>query len=89
MGEEPIQSNASDEKFAGRDYLTYREAQEFLGGIGATALYYYVRDLGIPRYKFPRHRERYLAIEDVRRIALYMAQPWPISPSEAKQDESS
>jgi hypothetical protein len=68
-------AKAEENKYAGREYLDYAEAGDYLG-IKRATLFNYINDLEIQTYKFKRDRRRYLAIADVKRIEEVLDKPW-------------
>ena len=62
-------------KYAGKEYLTYEEAADYLG-IKRATLYNYIGELDIRTRKFKRDRRRYLTMADTQRLEQFIETPW-------------
>lgn len=81
MSNMPRKEKADKNKYAGKAYLDYEEAADYLG-IKRATLYNYITALKIQTHKFRLDRKRYLAIADVQRIDEIMDSPWLAGPDE-------
>jgi hypothetical protein len=89
MANKPRIAKADKGKYEGREYLSYIEAEDYLGMKRAT-LFNYINDLEIKTHKFKRDTRRYLAIADVKRIEEVLKNPWLAGPDkEEKHAEES
>lgn len=66
--------DAHPKKYAGKQFLDYEEAMDYLG-IGRSTLYSYITDLDIETKKFKRERRRFLTIEDVKLLEQIIETP--------------
>ena len=76
----PRKEKADPRKYAGKAYLTYKEAMDYLG-IRRSTLYNYITEMNLQPHKFKRDRRRYLAKEDVQKIEQAIASPWLLEQS--------
>jgi excisionase family DNA binding protein len=67
--------NDAKGKYAGKAFLDYEEAAEYLG-IKRSTLFKYIAALKIKTHKFILDRRRYIAIGDVTRIEEIKKTPW-------------
>jgi len=63
------------EKYEGMRFLTYEQTTDYLG-IKMAALYKKMKLYKIPSHKFEGDRRHYIGIGDVKRMALYIKEPW-------------
>ena len=78
MPNRPQQKKAEKGKYAGRMYLDYAEAGDYLG-IKKVTLHKYMATLGIHGVKFELEKKHFIAIDDVRIMERVIAEPWMVN----------
>ncbi len=77
MPNRPQQERADKDKYAGRMYLDYEEAGNYLG-IKKVTLHKYMATLGIQGIKFELEKKHFIAIDDVKIMERVIAEPWMV-----------
>jgi len=86
MPNKPQQEKADKNKYAGRSFLDYNEACNYLG-IKKVTLHKYMATLNIKSHKFELERKHFLQIEDVKRIENVINEPWTVNELKKKSED--